>query len=806
MSEGFYVGETLDDARDRTGEQVHIDPSDFTTHGVVLGMTGSGKTGLGVVVLEEALRQGIPAIILDPKGDLGNLLLTFPSLASEEFEPWVDPAEAAEKGLSVPDFASRAATKWRNGLGGWGLGTDDVTALRRSADLQLLTPGSTSGNPVSLLGSLQAPDLDWETESETIRDEIAAWVTGLLGMVDIDADPLTSREHILISNVIEAAWKAGRSLDLPTLLGQIHRPPLRKLGVFDVDTFFPENDRMKLVMRLNALVASPSFAAWLEGPSMDIDSLLRAPDGRPRGSVLALSHLSEKQRQFVVTLVLSRAVSWMRRQPGTGSLRALIYLDEAFGFAPPTAEPPTKRPLLTLLKQARAHGLGVIMATQNPVDLDYKVMSNAGTWFIGRLQTQRDKARILEAMKSSSGEVDVKEVDALVGSLGKRQFLWWSAKRPAPTLFTSRWAMSYLRGPLTRSEVGRFKRDVEPERTTEDRAALPESPTEDRPVVREPQPEGPRLADNESSVRPEIADNIETYFLDRGAPWADELGLDVQSDRWQAAVACRVHLTYRNTKAELDHTEEWECIWFPVDEYFDAESGYALDYDDRDLRQEAPGTPIYVVPTAPIQNKTWWKRVGTELRTWLRRTQEIEIFQNKPLKLYSRIGETQEEFNVRCQRVGEMRADDAIAKLRESAERRFVSARTQIANAERALTTAQAQLESRKRDEWVSGAGSIISAFFGGRSKVRGMASGVRGISRRRGQVNTQNTRVDSAEDKVQERYGRLHELEMELQDRVTTEQVEWADKATEVEAIEVGVSRSGVEIDELVLVWVPVS
>ncbi len=805
MSEGFYVGETLDGDRERTGAQVHIDPSDFTTHGVVLGMTGSGKTGLGVVVLEEALRRGIPAIILDPKGDLGNLLLTFPSLSAEEFEPWVDPAEAADKGLSVPDFAARAATKWRNGLGGWGLGEPDIAALRQRASLQLLTPGSTAGNPVSLLGSLQAPDLDWEVEGETIRDEIAAWVTGLLGMVDIDADPLTSREHILISNVIEATWRAGRSLDLPTLLGQIHRPPLRKLGVFDVDTFFPENDRMKLVMRLNALVASPSFAAWLEGPPLEIESLLKSPDGRPRGSVLALSHLSEKQRQFVVTLVLSRAVSWMRRQPGTGSLRALIYLDEAFGFAPPTAEPPTKRPLLTLLKQARAHGLGVIMATQNPVDLDYKVMSNAGTWFIGRLQTQRDKARILEAMKSSSGAVDVGEVDAMVGSLGKREFLWWSAKRPTPTLFTSRWAMSYLRGPLTRSEVGRFRVAGPVEDTTEERPPMADDVTEDVPPV-QAHSEMARLADNETLVQPETADGVEVYWLDRGAPWADDLGLDVHSDRWQAAVACRVHLNYRDTKAELDHTEEWECIWFPVDEYFDAESGYPLDYDDRDLRQEAPGTPVYVVPTAPLHTKTWWKRVGSELRAWLRRSREIEIFQNKPLKLYSRIGESELEFATRCERVGAMRADDEIAKMRESMERRFVSARQQIAAAERALSTAEAQLDSRKRDEWVSGAGSIISAFFGGRSRVRSMATGARGISRRRSQVNTQSTRVEAAEQKLQERFARVHELEMEIQDKVTSAQVEWADKATEVEAIEIGVSRSGVEIDELVLVWVPVS
>jgi len=434
----LYLGQLLDEnTSETTDAQLHLPSHRLTTHGVIVGMTGSGKTGLGMVLLEEILSAGIPALILDPKGDMGNLLLNFPTFDPEEFRPWVDEGEARRKGISTSELAENTANLWREGLARSGIDSARMEALARKVDFRILTPGSTAGIPLNVIGDLSPPGVSWDEDAETVRDEIEGLVSGILVMADMDADPLTSREHILLSNLVEHAWHSGQSLDLPTLIGQIQQPPLRRLGVFDLDTFYPEKDRMKLAMRLNGLVASPSFAEWIQGEPLDMDNLLWAPDGRPRASIIYLSHLSECERVFVVTLLLSKMVTWMRQQSGTSELRAFVYADEVMGLAPPTAEPPSKRPILTLFKQARAHGVGVVLATQNPVDLDYKLMSNAGTWMVGRLQTERDKARIIEALRSASGEVDVGAWDARISGLGKRQFVLKTAPLPAPSSFGS---------------------------------------------------------------------------------------------------------------------------------------------------------------------------------------------------------------------------------------------------------------------------------------------------------------------------------------------------------------------------------
>ena len=436
---GLQLGFRLDPATGKAGsDRLTVDTGDLTTHGAIVGMTGSGKTGLAIVMLEEALLNGIPCLILDPKGDMGNLLLTFPELTPEEFRPWVNEDDARSENMSLDDYAAKTATVWKEGLESQGMGPDRIKALREAADFAVYTPGSESGLPLNIVGSLRAPALSWDTEAETLRDEIEGTVMSLLGLVGVVADPLSSREFVLLSNLIEYAWRAGQNLDLGSLIGQVQTPPLRKLGVFDVDTFFPPKDRTALAMKLNALVASPAFAAWGEGQALDPATLLRSDGGKPRAAIVYLAHLSDAERQFVVTLVLSKLVTWMRGQPGTSDLRTLVYMDEVFGFVPPTAEPPSKKPILTVLKQGRAFGVGMVLATQNPVDLDYKVMSNAGTWLVGRLQTERDKARVLEGLKSAAGDADVAALDTAIGGLQKRQFCW-SARR-APSRCSSRLA------------------------------------------------------------------------------------------------------------------------------------------------------------------------------------------------------------------------------------------------------------------------------------------------------------------------------------------------------------------------------
>ena len=344
----FFIGGPVDADGKRVPEaQTTYDPSDLTTHGVIVGMTGSGKTGLGIIYLEEALRNNIPTLVIDPKGDMTNLLLTFPSLSAQDFRPWIDVAAAAKDGKTPDEEAAGEASKWTKGLSSWGLTGEEIGAMRAESDMAIYTPGSNAGIPLNVIGNLEVPNLSWETDAEAMRDEIQSFVSGLLGLVDIPADPISSREHILLSNLVERSWRRGESMDITKLITQITTPPIRKLGVFEVDTFFPEKDRVAFAMKLNGLLASPSFATWMEGEPLNIETLLWN-DGKPQASIIYIAHLTESERQFIVTMLLSKVITWMRSQAGSSELRALVYMDEVFGFVPPTAEPPSKRPILTL--------------------------------------------------------------------------------------------------------------------------------------------------------------------------------------------------------------------------------------------------------------------------------------------------------------------------------------------------------------------------------------------------------------------------------------------------------------------------
>lgn len=468
----FYLGREYDLAADRPGENLLLyDSKDLTTHAVVVGMTGSGKTGLCIDLLEEAGMDHIPAIVIDPKGDISNLLLTFPDLSPEEFLPWVDLGEAKRAGLTPEQYARREAEKWRKGLASWGIDGSRIRKLRETVDMQIYTPGSDAGRPLAILRSFAAPPAAIMEDTDAIRERISAAASGLLALLGINADPIRSREHILISNLLNHAWSQGKSLDLGSLIGLIQNPPFERVGVMDLETFYSSRDRMELAMTLNNLLASPSFATWMAGESLDIKRLLHSPEGKPRISILSIAHLSDSERMFFVTILLNEVLAWMRTQPGTSSLRAILYMDEVFGYFPPTANPPSKQPMLTLLKQARAFGLGVVLATQNPVDLDYKGLSNTGTWFLGRLQTERDKARVLEGLEGASAQTgssfDRQKMEATLAGLGKRKFLMNNVHDNDSVVFETRWAMSWLRGPLTREQIRRLTADSKTEPETE---------------------------------------------------------------------------------------------------------------------------------------------------------------------------------------------------------------------------------------------------------------------------------------------------------------------------------------------------
>ena len=630
----LFLGGAIDPAtHERTTDDasghVNVATDKLTTHGVIVGMTGSGKTGLGVIVIEEALQAGLPVIAIDPKGDLTNLCLTFPDLAPTDFRPWIDEAQAKNAGQTPDEFAASQSELWTKGLGSWGLSGADIGDLRAKAGFTIYTPGSQSGVALNIVGSLQVPtDL---SDAEVVGNEIEGYVTGLLGLVSIDADPLSSREHILLSNLIHHSWQAGKDIDLMTLVGQVATPPIRKLGVFELDQFFPETDRMALAMKLNGLLASPSFAAWGAGAPLDVQSMMYTADGKPRCAIITTAHLSETERQFVTSLVLAKLVTWMRAQSGTTDLRAMLYMDEVAGYLPPTANPPTKKPIMLLMKQARAFGLGVVLSTQNPVDIDYKAISNAGTWMIGRLQTDRDKTRLLDGMSSAAGDVDINAVGDTISGLGKREFMLRRAGQDQPEVFTTRWAMSYLRGPMTRDQIDTMMAPTKADATPAPASAPApaSSPPAPSPASTPTSADAPALSDDETAVMPGVADGRPVRYVDVAAPWLGDVGGDERGERFEAAVVARVALRYDETKADLIHDDEYEAVLFPLVEQIDASHIVQVDYDDRDLRvnprtrscSDSPTRKLRTRRSGPKWNATFGTSSPAPSTSNFRRTQ-----------------------------------------------------------------------------------------------------------------------------------------------------------------------------------------
>ncbi|HUF97433.1 MAG TPA: hypothetical protein VMM60_04830, partial [Ilumatobacter sp.] len=749
-------------------------------------------------------------LLIDPKGDLTNLCLTFPELAPADFGPWIDPAQAQAAGLTTGDFAAQQAELWTTGLLGWGLTAQHIAALRAKTDFTIYTPGSQSGVPVNIVGSLQVPpDL---SDDEVVGDEIEGYVSGLLGLVGIDADPLSSREHILLSNLIHHAWTSGRALDLPTLVGLVGNPPLRKLGVFELDQFFPPNDRMALAMKLNGLLASPSFAAWADGPPLDIQSMLYTPEGKGRCAIVTTAHLSDEERQFVTSLVLSKLVTWMRRQSGTTDLRALVYMDEVAGYLPPTANPPTKKPIMTLMKQARAFGVGVVLATQNPVDVDYKALSNAGTWMIGRLSTERDKARLLEGLSSAAGGVDIAAVDATISGLGKREFVLRAPGSDAAPVFTTRWAMSYLRGPMTRDQISQVMADRNP--NASDAAATPDPPTTLAPST-DPSagpsagPAGtavtaPELADDETSVMPKVATGIAVRWVDLAAPWLAEVGGSSQGSRYEPCVMARVHMRYDDTKADLVHDEEYECVLYPLTELIDVTQAVAVDFDDRDLRLEAPAGIVYALSEMPLTAAATFNSIERDLRDEITRVRTIDLPANTELKLYGRPGETIEQFEVRCLRAADQAADAELAKLRDVYAAKVAKIRDQIAASHDRVQVLESEADSKRNSELLSTAGSILGGLLGGKSRS-GMLGKLGTAAGRRGRTNSARQRVEAATNKSARLTEDLEDLELELTSKITDVDAEWMEKAKVISTIQVGLEKNDVKVSQLVLAWLPV-
>jgi Helicase HerA, central domain len=829
---GMFLGESVDPANHtRSGKRIELDTAGFTTHGVIVGQTGSGKTGLGMVLIEEALRAGIPTLLIDPKGDLANLALTFPELRTEDFKPWVEGEDAAT-----------VAETWKNGLAGWGLTPADVAARRQAAGVTIYTPGSTAGVGLNLIGSLRAPaGSAGEDNAEDRLDEVGAIVGGLLGLMGIDSDPLSGREHILLTNLIDRSWATGTDLDLAVLVAQVQQPPMRKLGVLDVDAFYPAKDRTELAMKLNGLLASPAFATWNVGDSVDIQSLLHLPDGRPRAAVISLAHLGDEERQFAVAVILGRLLSWMRKQPGTSQLRALIYFDEVFGFVPPTAMPPAKKPILTLLKQARAFGVGLVLATQNPVDVDYKALSNATTWVIGRLQTERDRDRLLDGMRSAAGGVDIDQIAATISGLAKREFVLHRSGVTVPQVFTSRWSMAYLRGPLTREQIRELAKaglvepgtsssspprpagglDTSPS-TTPTPSQNPAQTSSGTPISAETAGAASAtisdnqsatsgrvtgaLADNEVPIAPKVADGTPTYYLDPAAPWANLVHASPGARRHRAAVVARVRCLFDDVKLGIHETEEWEAVYSPVPRMFDPAQAIHVDYDPRDFLPTSPTNITYELPEAPFAEPAWFRAVGKLISEYLVSTHTLPIFRNEGLKLWSRIGEFEADFLNRCDIVAQTKADEDAADLRIKLMAKIDKLNTTIDDANRTVEEVKANAKSNRRTELLAGAGDLLGALFGGRRNARSIARSVGSAAARHGRSDVASEKLETAEQRVAAKLEELTALETQLHDELFAIDARWDLVGRAITLVPLSLERSDITVTELAVVWIPTS
>ncbi len=820
-SASFYLGQRYDlAAGEILDEPIYYDARDLTTHAVCLGMTGSGKTGLGIILLEEAALDGVPSLVIDPKGDMTNLLLTFPDLRPADFAPWVNPDDARRKEMDLDAYAAKMAELWRNGLARTGQGPERIRRLKEAADFAIYTPGSSAGWQLSILHTLKAPPLSWETDGELIRDKIESVVSALLALIGVEADPVRSREHILLSNIFENAWRQGEDLDLAQLILRVQKPPFSQMGVFPVDTFFPEKDRMELAMLLNGLMASPSFADWIQGQPLDIDGLLHGPSGKPQVSILYIAHLSEAEKQFFVTLLLEQVVSWMRTQSGTTSLRALLYMDEVFGYLPPhPANPPTKKPLLTLLKQARAFGLGLILATQNPVDLDYKALSNAGTWFIGRMQADRDKQRLLDGLEGvqvGEGGLSRRTLDKMISAVQSRVFLLHNVHEKEPVVFHTRWAMSYLRGPLTRPQVQKLmKQQPMPPApaTTEAGEAESAAATVAAVAPKPTPPPEPEVPYRKSP--PQLPSAVKQVFLPVRIPLQEALSHMARRRGWSLrsrketpgylvyspALVGLAELRFPHTKSRQTHRRDVAYL-LPVEgeEIGDLDwSAAEVQLKPRDLLRRAEKEAYFADLPSELSSARSLRSLEKEFEDYLYYNSVMTLLYNPHLKLYSRFGETAEAFRRRCRKAAEKAHKADAKKIKEKYDRKLDRLQDRLDREERELEQDKVEYEARKQEELLTGVESVLSIF-----SRKSLSSRLSRVSTKRRLTRQALADIKESEETIADLKAEIKEVEEEKEQALAELADRWAEWIDDVEEIEVRPRRADVHIETFALAWLP--
>lgn len=793
----FYLGREYDLQNKKSRDNLLLyDAKDLVTHAVCVGMTGSGKTGLCIGLLEEAAIDNIPAIVIDPKGDLANLLLTFPELRAEDFLPWINEEDALKKGLSPEDYAGKQASLWENGLTNWGQDHARIKRLKDSADFVVYTPGSNAGISVSILKSFESPGHTITEDSDLLRERINTTVTSLLNLLGIEADPIQSREHILLSTILDKAWKRGQHLDLAGFIQTIQSPGIARIGVFDLESFFPSKDRFELAMKINNLIAAPGFNAWLEGEPLDIDSILYTLEGKPRIAIFSIAHLNDAERMFFVSLLLTQVLGWMRTQSGTSSLRALLYMDEIFGYFPPVANPPSKAPLLTLLKQARAFGLGIVLATQNPVDLDYKGLSNTGTWFIGRLQTERDKARVLDGLEgagsSAAGKFDRQKMEQILAGLGSRIFLMNNVHEDEPVIFETRWVMSYLRGPLTRSQIKQLMETKKAGQASSARKAAPSG---------EPVPKASSVS-SLSSQRPVLDPKIPQVFVpvSGGHPGSNTL-------LYEPMLLGSGKIYYTDAKAGISAQKDVSLIAVfsghsPNINWTEA-AEISIKESELEKLPESETAVFSPVPKQAADKKSYlqWSK---DFKDWLYRNQGLELLQSPSLATVSNPGETERDFRIRLQLLAHENRDMLVERVRSKYAPKIASLEERIRKAGHTIEREKEQASQQKLQAAISFGATVLSALMGRKKVSQSSLGRAATTARSAGRIFKEGKDVDRAEETLgtlQQQLDDMHALLKEETEKVMASMDPLTEK---LEAIELKPRKTDIAVSLMVLAWLP--
>jgi len=794
----FYLGRVFDIEKGLRREEVLLyDSKDLTTHGVCVGMTGSGKTGLGISLLEEAALDGIPALVIDPKGDLGNMMLTFPDLQPSDFLPWIDRDAAARKGLTPEEYAKKTAETWKKGLAEWGQEASRIDKFQKSADIKIYTPGSIAGLPLSVIRSFEAPSLVLREDSDALRDRIMTAVSGLLALIGIAADPIRNREHILISNILQVAWNEGRHLDIPGLIREIQNPPFSTVGVFDLESFFPSQERFDLAMQLNNLLASPGFSVWMKGEALDIGRLLYTQEGKPRISILSIAHLSDAERMFFVTILLNELIGWMRSQAGTSSLRALLYMDEIFGYFPPTAVPPSKLPMLTLLKQARAFGLGVVLATQNPVDLDYKGLSNAGTWFIGRLQTERDKERVLEGLEgvsTTAGKAfDRRQMDRILSALGHRVFLMHNVHEDQPVLFQTRWVLSYLRGPLTRQQIQTLMAPrKQPVAIEEEPVSLP---------MPGPLPAEASGIERDMAERPILPSQIKEFYLPpKGALREGETLI------YRPSLLGTTRLHFVNTRAKIDH---WQTVSLlmslsGIDMTIPWEEAVVYHQTSPELEKAGLGQANYSsLPPAALHAASYgaWRK---SLSDYLYQNRTLKLWEYTALNQISFLDESEGDFRGRLAHLMHEKRDLEVEKLRKRYAPKLASLEETLRKAEVRLEREKSQYGHQKVQTAISMGATVLGALFGRKVGSVGTVGRATTSMRGMGRAAREKADIERARRDAEVVRENLMAVETEFREKLEQLKEEFQPEMFDLKELHIRPRKGDISTIPLVLVWTP--